>query len=488
MAKNAIRQEQVQQQRLSQQNIQLFKLMELNLLQFDQKVKEELDINPALEDLDTTKFQETSSLIEQVNPDANFNADKYHLSSNKDDRHQGLEQKDHYRQEYNDQEDREYFIPVTDTDTLLSSLTQQLNYVNLTDTQQIIGEFIIGSLDNDGYLRRSIESIVDDLSFRQNLYTTPKEVEEVLEYVQDLDPAGIAARSLQECLALQLRRRKYNRLVEAALQIVTEYFDVYIKKQYEKIEKRLNLTKEDLTAIHKIILSLNPKPTEVKEDTIGKFIIPDFFVYRNENKLELELHNYNVPNLAINQDFVEMLKKIKADKKKSKSEQEAQDYIADKIQKASIFLTLIKERQETMIIVMNAILQLQKSFFLSGEEADLKPMTLKNISDITHFDVSTISRITSTKYVQTEFGIYSLKFLFSEGLMTSDGEEVSNRKIMKTIEDLVENEDKNNPFSDDEITQELEKLGFKIARRTAAKYRENLKIPSKHQRKLLLTK
>ena len=484
MAKNSLKQVQTQQQKLSQQNIQLFKMMELNLLQFDEKIKEELDMNPALEDIDNSispenivsfdrEFSSQTKPLDSLSQEGSYSNTKGTRDS-----------ADHYGQSHSDPDDTEWYIPAEDNETLMSNLTNQLIYINLSPDQMVIGEFIIGSLDDDGYLRRSMESIVDDLSFRQNFYTSKEAVAEVLDFIQDLDPPGIASRNLQECLSIQLRKKKYTPAVDHALTIVNDYFDDYTKKNYERIFKKLKLDEKEFLEVKTIIQKLNPLPGQQKEDTLGKFIIPDFFVYRNENKLELELHSYNKPNLVINKEFVDMLKKIKAEKKKSKAEQDAQDYVADKINKANQFISLIKERQETMVIIMETILTKQREFFLTGEESNLKPMTLKNIADVVFFDVSTISRVTSTKYVQTEFGIFSLKRLFTEGLMTADGEEVSNRKIMKSIEDLIENENKSNPYSDDDITIELEKMGYKIARRTAAKYRENLKIPPKHARKI----
>ena len=484
MAKNSLKQVQTQQQKLSQQNIQLFKMMELNLLQFDEKIKEELDMNPALEDIDNSispenivsfdrEFSSQTKPLDSLSQEGSYSNTKGTRDS-----------ADHYGQSHSDPDDTEWYIPAEDNETLMSNLTNQLIYINLSPDQMVIGEFIIGSLDDDGYLRRSMESIVDDLSFRQNFYTSKEAVADVLDFIQDLDPPGIASRNLQECLSIQLRRKKYTPAVDHALTIVNDYFDDYTKKNYERIFKKLKLDEKEFLEVKTIIQKLNPLPGQQKEDTLGKFIIPDFFVYRNENKLELELHSYNKPNLVINKEFVDMLKKIKAEKKKSKAEQDAQDYVADKINKANQFISLIKERQETMVIIMETILTKQREFFLTGEESNLKPMTLKNIADVVFFDVSTISRVTSTKYVQTEFGIFSLKRLFTEGLMTADGEEVSNRKIMKSIEDLIENENKSNPYSDDDITIELEKMGYKIARRTAAKYRENLKIPPKHARKI----
>ncbi|MFY7861981.1 MAG: RNA polymerase sigma-54 factor, partial [Chitinophagales bacterium] len=251
------------------------------------------------------------------------------------------------------------------------------------------------------------------------------------------------------------------------------------------IIKKLKITSEDFRLIDQEIKSLNPKPASQNEsqETIGKYILPDFMVYRNGNNLELELHSYNKPNLSISVEFAELLKKLKDEKKKSKSEKDTQLYLVDKITKATTFISLVKERQETMIIIMNAILKIQKDHFLTGDESKLKPMALKHIAAMTNFDISTVSRVTSSKYVQTEFGIFSLKFFFSEGLVNDNGENVSTRQIMKKLEEIIANENKLEPFSDDFLTEELKKHGFKIARRTTAKYRENLNIPPKHIRK-----
>lgn len=483
MAKSSIKQVQKLQQKLSQQNIQLFKMIEMNLLQFDEKVKEELDVNPALENLEQLTLQEQPISLDQAFSTPSLKSNQL----GEEQSYTGLGNSKDASNAYgysNEDEDRELFIPIRDGETMISNLNNQLSYLGLSEEQYLIGEFIIGSIDDDGYLRRTIESIVDDLSFRQNFYTTKESVEEVLEIIQDLDPPGIAARNLQECLILQLRRKKYTKTIQHALTVITNYFEDYSKKNYERILRKLKIDAEEFEKIRHEIQGLNPSPGIQSDDLLGKFIIPDFFVYRNDNKLELELHTYNKPNLAINKEFVEMLKKIKSEKKKSKSDQEAQEYVSDKINKANQFISLIKERQETMVIIMNCILDLQQDFFLSGDEADLKPMGLKNIAEITQFDISTISRVTSSKYVQTEFGIIALKFLFSEGLLNAEGQEVSNKKIMKAIEELIAAEDKSKPYSDDDLTQLLEKQGYLIARRTVAKYREKLKISSKHNRKI----
>lgn len=483
MAKTNLKQVQTLQQKLSQQNIQLFKMIEMNILQFDEKVKEELDINPALEDIENSKLENRTVSIDQhfsVNPSAHNSISLDNTSSDN-----VYSRESHRFNEYgNSEEEKELFIPIKDNETLIGNLNNQLIYLDINEEQRIIGEFIIGSLDDDGYLRRTTESIVDDLSFRQNYYTTSKAVDEVIEIVQELDPAGIAARNLQECLSIQLKRKKFTKLVDDAFTVVSNYFEDYTRKNYDRILKKLKISMEEFDEIKKIIQSLNPSPGIQTESAIGKFIIPDFFVYRNDNKLELELHSYNKPNLTINKEFVAMLTKIKAEKKKSKSEQEAQAYISDKLNSASQFISLIKERQETMVIIMNCIMEIQEDFFLTGDESLLKPMGLKDIAEKINFDISTVSRVTSSKYVQTEFDIIGLRFLFSERLYSMNGEEVSNRKIMKCIEELINNEDKTQPYSDDDLTKLLEKEGYKIARRTVAKYRENLKLASKHQRKV----
>ncbi len=492
MQKNSIKQKQILKQKLSHQNIQLFKMMELNLLQFDQKVKEELEINPAIENINANEenmLKSINSSISDAEAKKRENEDFFNqnnsITISSDVQNYQQTHLSHKENNYNEEDDRDLYIPIEDNDTFLSNLLNQLKYQPLTDDQKVIGEYIIGSLDDDGYLRRSISNIVDDLSFRQNVITTEAEVKVVLEAIQDLDPAGIAASHLQECLLLQLYRKKYSKTIENTITVIEKMFELYSKKQYNKIIQKLKITEEEFQFINKEILSLNPKPTDknISENLIGKYVIPDFFIYNNEGKLELELHSYNQPNLAISPEFAEMLKKLKDDEKKSSAEIEAQEYIADKINKATLFISLVKERQETMIIIMNAILDMQKEFFLTGDEAYLKPMALKHIAARTNFDISTVSRVTSSKYIQTEYGILSLKFFFSEGIMGSDGEEVSNKVIMKKLEEIIAEEDKENPFSDDQLTIELKKYGFQIARRTTAKYRENLNISPKHIRK-----
>lgn len=493
--KNFIKQQQVLRQKLSHQNIQLFKMMELNLLQFEQRVKEEIDINPALENLDN--FNTADEYEHQLQEEKILESSKISLDE-KDDFFQSTQplemtrdmdnqssKPDYSLPNFYDDDERELFVPVIDHDTTLSTLQNQLQYFNLTEKQLVIGEYIIGNLDDDGYLRRDVSSISDDLAFRNNLIVSEEEIKEIIQIIQEMDPAGIGAANLQECLILQLQRAKANPHVLIALDIVTHHFDLYSKRQYDRIAKKFKLSSEEFDLVNKEILNLNPKPTEkiLNEDVLGRYIIPDFTIYTVENKLELELHSYNQPNLSISPEFVTMLKKLKADKEKSNSEKEAQDYLKDKINKASLFISLVKERQETMIIIMHSIMQRQKRFFMSGDESQLEPMALKHIAADTNFDISTVSRVTSSKYVQTEFGVFSLKFFFSEGLVNESGLEISNRTIMKKLEEIVAAENKQDPYSDDELTDELKKSGYTIARRTTAKYRENLHIPPRHLRK-----
>ena len=496
--KNSLTQQQVLKQKLSHQNIQLFKMMELNLLQFDQKVKEEIEVNPALDSLDSYDVKNAELSIDQVtsyspqtdntsNKEINEEFLSKKLQSEASQDLNNYQNSKNFSNDYNsDDQDRDLYLPVEDNESFVGNLLNQLKYNNLSDKQLIIGEFIIGNLDDDGYLRRNLSNIVDDLSFRQNIHTTEEEVKIVLENIQDLDPPGIGASSLQECLILQLERKKYTKNTQLAIDVVTKYFDLYTKRNYGRIATKLKISDLEFDLVNKEILQLNPKPTEknLNEEILGRYIIPDFLVYSQDNKIELELHSYNQPNLTISPDFVEMLKRLKDQKKKSKTEKEAQDYISDNIMKANLFISLVKERQETMIIIMNSILQLQKKFFQTGQEEDLKPMVLRHIAERTNFDISTVSRVTNSKYVQTEFGVYSLKFFFSEGMISDQGEEISNRTIMKKLEEIVNTEDKSEPLSDEQLTQELKKQGFNIARRTTAKYRENLSIPPKHLRKI----
>jgi RNA polymerase sigma-54 factor len=490
--KHILKQNQVLKQKLSHQNIQLFKMIEMSLLQFEQRVKEELDDNPALENLENMGSDLPSSLEKIIESEENSSEsmdsdENFYLDNFKEKITSEIEQ---YQEKFKDNsesdgEERNLFISIQDNESFIDNLLNQVRYFDLSDIEFKIAEYIIGNLDQDGYLRRELGSIEDDLAFRNNIIVSSAKIKEIIELVQSLDPPGIGASNLQECLLLQLNRKKRSKVVSNAIRVIQDYIELYTKKQHEQIIKKLKITPEEYILIDQEIKHLNPRPVSQNEsqDSIGKYILPDFLVFRNGNKLELELHSYNQPNLAISTEFADLLKKLKEEKKKSKSENDTQQYLTDKINKASIFISLVKERQETMIIIMNAIISIQKEHFLTGDESKLKPMGLKHIAAMTNFDISTVSRVTSSKYIQTEFGIFSLKFFFSEGILNEDGEEVSTRQIMKKLEEIVASENKDEPFSDESLTDELKKHGFKIARRTTAKYRENLNIPPKHIRK-----
>jgi RNA polymerase sigma-54 factor len=353
-----------------------------------------------------------------------------------------------------------------------------------------IAEQIVGSIDDDGYLRRATTSIVDDLAFRQNINTTVAEIEELIKQIQQFDPPGIAARDLQECLLLQLYRKQLqndDEAIDQAIDILQHYFDEFTKKHYEKIQRGLNLSDEDLRAAINQIIRLSPKPgSNLGElNKAENYIIPDFFIYNNAGKLELSLNSKNAPDLRISEGYREMLKEYDRGAKKDKRQKEAVLFIKQKIDAAKWFIDAIKQRQNTLYATMESIMKHQEEFFLTGDETSLRPMILKNIAEKTNLDISTVSRVANSKFVQTEFGTYRLKFFFSESLSTESGEDVSTREVKKILSDMVEGESKRKPLSDEKLTELLQQKGYNIARRTVAKYREQLNIPVARLRKEL---
>lgn len=367
-------------------------------------------------------------------------------------------------------------------------MLEQLGMLTLSDHQRKIAEQIIGNLDDDGYLRREISAIVDDLAFRQNIETTEDEVAGLVLQIQQFDPAGIAARNLQECLLLQLERKvNQDRNVEMAIKVLEKYFEEFTKKHYEKIQRGLNLSDEQLKEVINQIIKLNPKPA----GTIGEgskaesYVVPDFFIYNNAGKLELTLNSRNAPDLRISEGYRDMLKDYERGSKKDKRQKEAVMFIKQKIDAAKWFIDAIKQRQNTLLNTMEAIMNYQHDFFISGDETDLRPMILKYIAEATGLDISTVSRVANSKFVQTEFGTYRLKFFFSESLQTDSGEEVSTREVKKILSDIIEAESKKHPHSDEKLTEMLQEKGYNIARRTVAKYREQLNIPVARLRKEL---
>jgi RNA polymerase sigma-54 factor len=360
--------------------------------------------------------------------------------------------------------------------------------LSLDERRLKIAEQIVGSIDDDGYLRRELSSVVDDLAFRQNIDSSEAEIDELIKLIQQFDPPGVCARNLQECLMLQLVRQQADgRDVALAVKVVDKFFDEFTKKHYEKIQRGLNISDEELKEVINLILKLNPRPGgNVGEiNKAESYIIPDFFIINNAGKLELTLNSKNAPDLRISEGYRDMLKEYDRGSKKDKRQKEAVLFIKQKIDSAKWFIDMIKQRQNTLISTMGAIMHYQKDFFLTGDETTLKPMILKDIAEITGLDISTVSRVANSKFVQTEFGTYRLKFFFSESLSTDSGEEVSTREVKKILSDLVEAESKKKPLSDERLTELLQEKGYNIARRTVAKYREQLNIPVARLRKEL---
>ncbi len=367
-------------------------------------------------------------------------------------------------------------------------LIVQLGLLKLEEKEQVIAEQIIGSIDEDGYLRRETSAIVDDLAFRQNITASIEEIEGLIKRIQQFDPPGVAARNLQECLLLQLKRQKEEgKHVDVAIKALTKYFDEFTKKHYEKIQRGLNLDDDQLREVMQHIIRLNPKPggTAGETNKAENYVVPDFFIMNNAGKLELTLNNRNAPELRISEGYRDMLKEYDRGAKKDKRQKEAVLFIKQKIDSAKWFIDAIKQRQHTLLSTMNAIMEHQYSFFLTGDETELNPMILKDIAEKINLDISTVSRVANSKFVQTEFGTYRLKFFFSESLSTDSGEEVSTREVKKILSDMIEEEDKKHPLSDERLTELLQEKGYNIARRTVAKYREQLNVPVARLRKEL---
>lgn len=482
-------------QKLSPQQIQLMKLLQVPTANLEERIKEELEENPALEMADENEkdFDEPQDEFEnndEENFDLDGSADEYENIDISEYVNEGDDEMPDYktRDDNYPEEDKDKTIPIKSGVSFYSAVLDQLGLLSLNEHQYKIAEQIVGSLDDDGYLRREVSSIVDDLAFRQNITTDENEVEEIIKLIQQFEPAGIGARNLQECLLLQLQRKKgENKTIDIAITVLEKYFEEFTKKHYEKIQRVLNLTNNDLRNVIRQIIKLNPKPGGNVGDVnkAESYVIPDFYIFNNSGKLELTLNSKNAPDLRISDGYKDMLRDYEKSSKKDKRQKEAVLFIKQKIDGAKWFIDMIKQRQHTLLNTMNAIMQHQKQFFLTGDETELKPMILKDIAEKTGQDISTISRVANSKFVQTEFGTYRLKFFFSEGMITDSGEEVSTREVKKILSNLIEAEDKRNPLADEVLTDLLNKKGYNIARRTVAKYREVLNIPVARLRKQL---
>ncbi len=471
------------EQRLSPQQIQLMKLLQVPTIELDQRIKQEIEENPALEEgLDQIE-EDFPSSEEDYTEDLDGSTD-FDLSDYMDD--DGADYKTQSNNRSKD--DEEYYVPLSGEQSFQEKLIEQLHLLDLDDNQFLIADIIIGNLDESGYLNREIYAIVDDLAFSANVFVTEKEVEDVLMLVQELDPAGIGARDLRECLLLQLKRDNDGDITRfTAKKIVENHFEEFIKKHYDKILNKLEIEEDDLKEAIDVILKLNPKPGGSSKETEKPMqqITPDFSVFEFEGKLELTLNGKNAPDLKVSKEYENMLRAYSEGAKKSKSDREAVSFVKQKLESAKWFIDAIKQRQNTLFVTMNAIMNYQRGFFLTGDETNLKPMILKDISELVGLDISTISRVVNSKYVQTNYGIFSLKYFFSESMSTDSGEEVSTREVKKILADAITQEDKRKPLPDDKLTDLLQQKGYNIARRTVAKYREQLNIPVARLRKEL---
>lgn len=484
-------------QKLSPQQIQLMKLLQVPTAHLEERIKEEIEENPALDTLEDSFDDNDADLNEDYDDPGDMDGDEDPDGS--EDEYENIDISEYVTDGDDEVGDYKYrddnyggkentVIQQRVETSFFDILKQQLLMLDLDAHQKRVAEQIIGSIEDDGYLKRPLASIADDLAFRQNVETNEKEVKQLLELVQQFDPPGVGARNLQECLLLQLQRKqKEGYDVELAIEIIRKYFEEFTKKHYEKIEKSLGIDSEQLREVIGQIIKLNPKPGIQVGDTnkIETYIIPDFFVQNFNGKLEVVLNSRNAPDLRISEGYRDMLRDYEKRGKKDKRQKETVLFIKRKIDSAKWFIDAIKQRQHTLLSTMEAIVDYQKDFFLSGEDTDLKPMILKDIAETTGLDISTVSRVASSKFVQTEFGTYRLKFFFSESLVTDSGEEVSTREVKKILSDLIEGENKRKPLSDEKLTTELQIKGYQIARRTVAKYREQLGVPVARLRKEL---
>ena len=453
-----------QQQKLSPLQIQTIKLIELPIQELEQRIKDEFESNPVLDDSpvsskDSDSEEPKDISIDELDKDDPIPSYNYRVNN------QGKDAP----KEYNTFSVKESF-----TDTLL----EQLGFRHLDAHKMAIGRYIICSLDEDGYLKRDLDSLVDDMAFRENIETDYEEVLDVLHIVQEFDPAGVGARDVRECLLLQLERLRQTPEVKNARIILNDHFKAFTSKHFSKIGARMGISTEELKAAIEKILKLNPFPGGQIDDSYNdaaQQIVPDFKLHYEGDKRILEMPRFKIPEVRVNRHYSELLQNAAGTT--DRATKEAATFVKQKIDSAIWFVTALKQRYETLERTMNAILDLQKDYFLDGDEAHLKPMVLKDIAEITGYDISTISRVVNSKYIDTPFGLYPLKYFFSEGMENSEGEEVSTRELKKALKELVDCEDKSKPLTDDELVGEMTKRGYKVARRTIAKYRDQLSIP-----------
>ncbi|MGB3152188.1 MAG: RNA polymerase factor sigma-54 [Maribacter sp.] len=472
-------------QKLSPQQIQLMKLIQLPTQAFEQRLKQELEENPALEsgkeELDTLN-DEYEDQYEDESDSETITAEDINIDDYLSD-----DEIPEYRTQANNysSDDEEKSVPYAAGISFNQYLLNQLNTVYLSEDEWAIAEFLIGSVDESGYIRRPIPDILDDLAFTQNVYTDEKTIQKVLSIVQELDPPGVAARSLEECLVIQLERKEVTASVELAIAILKKSFEQFTKKHYQKLLQKHSITENELKEAISEIEKLNPKPggSYAGNNRVVEHVVPDFSIRIVEGELELTLNGRNAPELHVSREYSNMLKGFKESKEKSKSQKDTVLFIKQKLDAAKWFIDAIRQRQQTLYITMNSIMQYQKEYFLSGDERNLRPMILKDIADEIEMDVSTVSRVANSKYVDTPYGTKLIKEYFSESMKNEQGEDVSTKEIKKILETVIKEETKKKPLTDDKLAAILKEKGYPIARRTVAKYREQLGIPVARLRK-----
>ncbi len=472
-------------QKLSPQQIQLMKLIQLPTQAFEQRLKQELEENPALESgkEESDEFEDTfDNSSDDYQDNESINAEDINVDDYLSD-----DEIPNYRTQTSNYsiDDEEKNVPYASGTSFTQHLKNQLRTFSLDEDEQEIAEFLVGSVDESGYIRRSLSDIMDDLAFTQNIYTTEEKIEQILMIVHQLDPAGVGARNLQECLHIQLKRKNKTPTVELASNIIDKAFEQFTKKHYKKLLQKFDISEAQLKDAIGQIEHLNPKPggTYSGNTRIIEQVVPDFSIRIVDGKLELTLNGRNAPELHVSGEYSNMLKGYKESKDKSKSQKDAVLFIKQKLDAAKWFIDAIKQRQQTLFVTMSAIMHYQKKYFLTGDERKLKPMILKDIADEIDMDVSTVSRVANSKYVDTPYGTKLIKEFFSESMKNVEGEEVSTREIKKILETVIEEENKKKPLTDEKLASLLKEKGYPIARRTVAKYREQLDIPVARLRK-----
>jgi RNA polymerase sigma-54 factor len=469
-------------QKLSPQQIQLMQLIQLPTLAFEQKVKDEMEENPALE---------SGNIKEEANNDNDYlnDGDSQHIDSHdiNVDEYLSDDEIPSYKLHTNNysDSDEEKNIAISSSESLFDNLMSQLNTLNINEQEFVIAEFIIGNLDEDGYLRRDVQAISDDLAFNMNIYTSDQEVESVLLKIQQLDPAGIAARNLQECLLLQLREKENNLELKIAQSIIQNYFEEFTKKHFEKIVEGLEVDIEEIKLALDLISKLNPKPgsTYSSSGKNNEHITPDFTIQVEDGIVSVVLNQRNQPELNISPSYQELFQSYKDSDGNNKELRDAVSFVKQKLDSAKWFIDAIKQRQNTLISTMNTIVRIQHDYFVTGDENDLKPMILKDVAEKVSLDISTISRVVNSKYVSTPYGTKSLKEFFSESMKNKEGEDISTKEIKNKLAEIINSEDKKKPYTDAKLVEKLSEAGYVVARRTVAKYREQLDLPVARLRK-----